>query len=82
MQHAITYRAWLPSEIFSLLFSPILKHSHISERFQRSTKRGKSSRAAWEFDRHNRKSQSKTLARYVYYIASIFTPFCAYARQL
>ena len=46
MQHARIYRAWLPSEIYSLLFSPILQHYHISERFQRATKRGKFSRAA------------------------------------
>ena len=39
MQHARIYRTWLPSEIYSLLFSPILQHYHISERFQRATKR-------------------------------------------
>ena len=49
-QQARIYRTWLPSEIYSLLFSPILQNYHISERFQRATKRDKFSRAAWEFD--------------------------------
>ena len=31
-QHARIYRAWLPSEIYSLFFSPILQHYHIPER--------------------------------------------------
>ena len=34
------------NEIYSLLFSPILQHYHISERFQKATKRGKFSRAS------------------------------------
>ena len=38
------------SLIYPLLFPPILQHYHISERFQRATKRGKFLRAAWEFD--------------------------------
>ena len=50
-QQARIYRTWLPSEIYSLSFSPILQNYHISERFQRATKRDKFSRAAaWEFD--------------------------------
>ena len=32
------------------IVSSILQHYHISEIFQRATKRGKFSRAAWEFD--------------------------------
>ena len=50
MQHARIYHTWLPSEIYLLLFDPILQHYHILERFQRATKHGKFSRAAWEFD--------------------------------
>ena len=42
--------AFLPKCSVKLLFSPILQHYHISERFQRATKRGKFSRTAWEFD--------------------------------
>ena len=34
MQLARIYRAWLPSDIYSVLFSPILQHYHISERFR------------------------------------------------
>ena len=47
---AITFLNNNNNEIYSLLFSPILQHFHISERFQKATKRGKFSRAAWEFD--------------------------------
>ena len=36
--------------VASLLFSPILQHYPISQRFQRATKRSKFSHAAWEFD--------------------------------
>ena len=39
MQHARISRAWLPSEIYLPLFSPIQQHCHISERFQRASKR-------------------------------------------
>ena len=52
-RHKIVFpgiQPYLPSEIYSLLFSPTLQHYHISERFQRATKRGKFSRAAWEFE--------------------------------
>ena len=45
-QQARIYRTWLPSEIYS----PILQNYHISERFQRATKRDKFLRTAWEFD--------------------------------
>ena len=37
-RHEIVFpgiQPYLPSEIYSLLFSPILQHYHISERFQR-----------------------------------------------
>ena len=50
MRHARIYHTWLPSEIYWLLFDPILQHYHILERFQRATKHGKFLRAAWEFD--------------------------------
>ena len=42
--------AFLPKCSVKLLFSPILQHYHISERFQRATKRGKFSHATLEFD--------------------------------
>ena len=50
MQDARIYLAWLPSVIYLLLLSFFLQHYHISERFQRATRRGKFSRAAWEID--------------------------------
>ena len=53
MQHMRIYYAWLPSEIYSPLFSPILQHYHISKRFQRATKGGKFLHAVWEFDELN-----------------------------
>ena len=40
------FHAWLPSVIYSLLFTPFLQHYHISERFQRATRNGKFSPAA------------------------------------
>ena len=46
IQHARIFRAWLPSVFYSLLFSPFLQHYHISERFQRATRRGEFSPAA------------------------------------
>ena len=42
--------AFLPKCSVKLLFSPILQHYHISERFQRATKHGKFLRATLEFD--------------------------------
>ena len=50
MQHARIYRAWLPSEIFSKYGNAVESEKTIANRFQRATKRGKFSRAAWEFD--------------------------------
>ena len=85
MQHARIYRAWLPSEIYSLLFTPILQHYHISERFQRATKHGKFSPAAWKFDvllnlRQYEVPEQKLSQ--IYDIALIFTHFCGHVRQL
>ena len=86
MQHTRIYCAWLPSEIYSLLFTPILATAfHISERFQRETKHGKFSPAAWEFDvvlnlRQYEVPEQKLSQ--IYDIALIFTHFCARVRQL
>ena len=50
MQHTRIYHDWLPSVIYSPLFSPFLQHYHNSERLLRATKHSKCSRAAWQFD--------------------------------
>ena len=50
MQHARIYRAWLPSEILPKYGNAVEWEKTIANRFQRATKRGKFSRAAWEFD--------------------------------
>ena len=50
MQHARVYRASLPSEIFPKYGDYCRMGEIIANRFQRATKRGKFSRAAWEFD--------------------------------
>ena len=66
-QYARTYRAWLPSEIFPKYGNSVEWEKTIVNRFQRATKRGKFSRAAWKFDvlLHNRKCESKNLVRYM-----------------
>ena len=46
MQQARIYRAWLPSIIYLLLFSPFLQHYHNLERLLRATKCSKFSHAA------------------------------------
>ena len=46
MQHARTYRAWLPSEIIPKYGNAVEWEKTIVNRFQRATKRGKFSRAA------------------------------------
>ena len=46
MQHARTYRAWLPSEIIPKYGNAVEWEKTIVNRFQRGTKRGKFSRAA------------------------------------
>lgn len=86
MRYARIYRTWLPSEIYSLLFTPILQHYHISEGFQRATKYGKFSRAAWGFDvvlnMRQQEVPEQKLSQ-IYDIALIyFTHFCTHVRQL
>ena len=85
MQHARIYRAWLPSVTYSLLFSPFLQHYRTRERLLRATKRGKFSRAAWEFDvvlNSRQQEIPKQKVIQIYHIASRLTQFCAYVRQL
>ena len=50
MQHARLNHAWLPSEIFPKYGNVVEREKTIANRFQRATKRGKFSLAAWEFD--------------------------------
>ena len=87
MQKARIYRAWLPSLIYSLLFSPFLQHYHITERLLRATKRSKFSRTLWEFCvlinawwRQWEIPKQKVIQ--IDHIASIFTQFFAFVRQL
>ena len=44
------FLAWFPSEIFPKYGDAVELQKTIANRFQRATKRGKFSRAAWEFD--------------------------------
>ena len=61
------------------MFSAIIQQKHILERFQRATKRGEFSRAAWEFDVVlNSRQQEIVLKQKLnqnYNIASILTQF-------
>ena len=50
MQHARIYRAWLPSVIFSKYGHVMQSEKTIVNRLRKVTKRGRLSRAAWEFD--------------------------------
>ena len=71
--HLVTLR-----NLFAM-FSAIIQQKHILERFQRATKRGKFSRAAWEFDVVlNSRQQEIVLKQKLnqnYNIASILTQF-------
>ena len=72
--------------VYLLLFSPILQDYHISERFQKATKRGKFSRATWGLDVVMLNSRQlevpKQKLSQIYDIASIFTHFFALKRDV
>ena len=74
---------WKPNFIFS---SPFPQHFHILWKiYTEETKRGKFSRAAWEFNvvlNPRQKDILKQKIIQIYHIASIFTQFCTYVRPL
>ena len=85
MQQARIYRAWLPSVVFSKCGHVIQREKTIVNRLRKATKRGKFSRAAWEFDvvlDSRQKEIPKQKIIQIYHSASIFSQFCAYLRQL
>ena len=86
MQHVRIFLAWLPSEIFPKYGNFVEWEKTIANIFQRATKCGKFSLAAWQFDvvlnsRHLLEVPEQKLSQ-IYDIASIFTHFCAHVRQL